>query len=470
MRSFYRLPLGAATVIAFLAIPSSSTARLTPDDNVVLRWNASLLQAVSSTRFAPMLAARALAVAHTCMYDAWAAYDSTAVGVHWSASLRRPPGEWTDENKSEAVSFAAHAALVDLFPTQTALFDGMLTELGYGSPGQAGLVGISACQAVLAFRHHDGSNQLGDLHAGAYSDYTDYTPVNSVDVIVDPNHWQPLPTATGPQRYVTPHWGHVVPFALTSLASVMPPPPPLYPHGTYIRETNQILHLSATLDDRSKTIAEYWADGPGSVTPPGHWNVFAESISHRDAHSLDQDVKLFFALGNALLDSSIAAWECKRHFDFVRPVTAIHFLRADKPIRAWAGPGLGTRVIDGSEFRSYIPTPAFPDYVSGHSTLSAASAEILRAFTGSDQFGASVTIAAGSSVIEPGITPSSPTTLAWRTFAEAADQAGLSRRYGGIHFESADLNGRAMGRRVGQIVWEKSNRYWHGESGAPSTP
>jgi Domain of unknown function (DUF6851)/VCPO second helical-bundle domain len=431
-------------------------------DNVVVQWNQVLLEAVRNTRFAPMLTARALAVTHTCMYDAWAAYDPVADGVHWPISLRQPAGEHTDANKAEAISLAAYAALVDLFPSQRSLFDALLSSLGYLTPGTAGAVGLTACQAVLDFRHVDGSNQLGDLHPGSYSDYTGYMPVNTVDAIYDPNRWQPLATAAGSQQFLTPHWGLVRPFALTSLEDIRPAPPPLYPDGNYIQETNQILHFSAKLDDRSKMIAEYWADGPASVTPPGHWNLFAQAVSRRDAHGLDEDVKMFFALGNALLDASIAVWDCKVFFDFARPVTAIRFLYGGKPVRAWAGPGLGTELIDGNQFRSYIPTPPFAEYVSGHSAFSAASAEILASFTGSDLLGSSVTFTPGSSTIESGITPTQPVTLSWATFSEAADEAGLSRRLGGIHFQSGDLASRALGRRVGQVVWSKSSRFFEG--------
>jgi hypothetical protein len=431
-------------------------------DSVVVEWNRVLLQAVRNTRFAPILTARALAVTHTCMYDAWAAYDPVADGVHWPTSLRQPTAEDTDANKAEAVSFAAHVALVDLFPSETSLFDSLLSSLGYATPGPAGVVGVTACQAVLDFRHVDGSNQLGDLHPGSYSDYTGYMPVNTVDTIYDPNRWQPLATAAGSQQFLTPHWGLVRPFALTSLEDVRPAPPPLYPHGNYIQELNQILHFSARLDDRSKIIAEYWSDGPASATPPGHWNLFAQAVSRRDGYTVDDDVKMFFTLGNALLDTSIAVWDCKRFFDFVRPVTAIRFFYGGKPIRAWAGPGLGTRLLDGGQFRSYIPTPPFAEYVSGHSAFSAASAEILALFTGSDFFGFSVTFAPGSSSIEPGITPSETVMLSWATFSEAADEAALSRRLGGIHFQSGDLAARALGRYVGQLVAGKARQFFEG--------
>ncbi len=155
----------------------------------------------------------------------------------------------------------------------------------------------------------------------------------------------------------------------------------------------------------------------------------------------------------------------KRFFDYVRPITAIRFLYGGKPIRAWAGPGLGYRLMDGNQFRSYISTPPFAEYVSGHSAFSAASAEILASFTGSDRFGSSVRFAPGSSTIEAGITPATTIALSWATFSEAADEAALSRRLGGIHFESGDLFARALGRDVGELVWNQSSRFFDGTAG-----
>jgi len=195
----------------------------------------------------------------------------------------------------------------------------------------------------LNYRHTDGSNQLGDLHPGAYSDYTGYVPVNTVDMLNDSNKWQPLLVNGVPQKWLLPQWGLVRPFALTSGAQfrdfILAQGPALYPHGSYRKQAIEVLHLSTRLDDTAKVIAEYWADGPGSATPPGHWDIFAQEISRRDGHTIDDDVKMFFILGNALMDSSIAVWDCKRAADSIRPVSAIRFLFGGKPIRAWAGPG-----------------------------------------------------------------------------------------------------------------------------------
>ena len=128
-------------------------------------------------------------------------------------------------------------------------------------------------------------------------------------------------------------------------------------------------------------------------------------------------------------------------------------------VRSWAGPYQGTKLIDGATWFPYqpttFPTPPFPEYSSGHSNFSAAGAEILKRFTHADRFGASVTLPAGSSRVEPGAVPRRDLMLSWSTFSDAADQAGISRRYGGIHFEQGDLDARAT-------TWERARDYWEG--------
>lgn len=455
-------------------------------DNAVLLWNTAALDAIAATRTSPIVAARALAILHTCIYDAWAAYDVTAVGTRLGDVFRRPPPERTPANRVVAISFAAHAALIDLFPTQSAPLDAQLADLvpsagavlGHSGPrtrieGDCPPpqptpmeIGLLAARAVLDDRHGDGSNQLGDLHPGAYSDWTGYVPVNDPDHIRDPNRWQPLRVPDGHggfvvQQYVGPHWGLVQPFALAQGGLLRPDGPRVLPYDAdeYRAQNEQILEYSAGLTDAQKVMAEYWADNPGTATPPGHWSLFAQFVSRRDCNSLGDDVRLFFALGNALLDASICCWDCKRTFDSVRPITAVHYLFRGQLVRAWRGPGLGPGLIDGADWQPYQPatvvTPPFAEYFSGHSTFSAAAAEILKRFTRSDVFGASHTTPAGSSIVEPGITPHEPVTLFWPTFSDASDQAGLSRRYGGIHFAEADIGGRVLGRIVAGHVWRR---------------
>ncbi|MDB6058069.1 MAG: motif putative anchor domain protein [Verrucomicrobiales bacterium] len=452
-------------------------AKITVADSLVTDWNAATLQAIRITKPGPPMVSRMLAIVQTCEYDAWVAYDANAIGTRLGTTLKRPSNERTEANKEKAISYAAYRAIVDLFPTQKPMADSLMVSMGF-DPNDTTTdtstptgIGNVAAAAVLEFRHHDGANQLGDLHAGAYSDYTGYTPVNTPDQINDPNRWQPLRVSDGHggfiiQKFVAPFWSQVIPFAMPTGSAFRPEPPIRYPNGRYIAQAEALIHLSETLDDRTKTIAEYWADGPNSELPPGHWNLFAQFVSKRDHLSIDDDVKLFFSLDNAMFDASIAVWECKRVYDSERPITAIRYLKKGKKIRAWAGPFQGVKVINGEDWNPYqaatVVTPGFAEYCSGHSAFSAAGAEVLKQFTSSDIFNYSVTIPAGSSKVEPGAVPARDLTLGWTTFSEAADQAGMSRRYGGIHFEQGDLNSRILGRQIGNACFAHAQRYWTG--------
>src|SRR5262245_12348598 len=177
---------------------------------------------------------------------------------------------------------------------------------------------------------------------------------------------------------------------------------------------------------------------------------------------------MYSAPANGLLASSMAVRQCKRTHDSVRPITAIRYLFKGQRVKAWGGPFRGSHYIFGEDWQPYQPasfiTPPFGEYVSGHSAFSMASAEILKSFTGSDDFGASVSLPAGSSRIEPGLTPASDITLKWETFTGAAEEASLSRLYGGIHFTDGNAYGRIMGRKIGAEVWKKSQAYFQGQA------
>ncbi len=442
--------------------------------SAVIDWNNAILEAIRITHPGPPQVARMLAVSHTCMYDAWAAYDANAMGTRFGGTLRRPVEEWTDANKTKAINYAAYRALVDLFPSEKPVFDAKMASLGYNSISNTNNaatpegVGNVACKAVLDFRHADGSNQLGDLAPGAYSDYTGYQPMNTPDAISDPNHWQPLRLGGVTQNFIAPHWGNVVPFALKSLHQYKIKAPAKAGSNDYLEQAKEVLSYSASLTDTQKVIAEYWADGPKSELPPGHWCLFIKYVSGRDGYNIDKDAKVFFAMTNALLDASVWSWGIKRQYDSIRPVSAIHYLFNGQPVNAWAGPYLGTQSIPGESWRPYqaatVVTPPFPEYLSGHSTFSAAAAEVLKRFTGSDVFGGSVKISAGTSRVEPGVVPANDVTLSWATFTDAADEAGISRRYGGIHFQDADLEGRRVGRMIGAAALKKANSLFNPHS------
>jgi hypothetical protein len=442
-------------------------------DNVVLQWDEELLQAVRALPPGPTVTARAIHVVHTAIFDAWAAYDPKARGTRLGTKLRQPAAERTLANKNKAISFAAYTTLVDLFPARRFDFAEQMAALGYVSDGSdtssAANVGTTAAQAVIDYCHTDGSNQLN-----GYADTTGYRPVNTGDVVVDPWRWQPLrvPLGGGPeQRATTPHWPKVKGFALRSPFQFTTPGPDRLQSGFDPKHIDNLLDLTSNLSDRQKVSAEYWADGPRSEFPPGHWALIAQVLSRKRGHSLDTDAKLFFALGNALLDASIAAWASKYKWDFVRPITAIRSRYKGKPVTSWLGPYQGYGTVPGERWIPYqapsVVTPPFPEYVSGHSTFSSAAAAILAKFTGSDAFGAGVTIEAGTSLFEPRTdtqvgTPAADTVLSWPTLTAAAKDAGLSRRLGGIHFQDGDEHGYNLGQRVGGNVLSLTMGYVNG--------
>ncbi len=462
-----------------LSAPSGAT--------VVVDWNNSALAEIRLARLGPPIVARALAISHTCMYDAWAAYDARAVGAVLGDSLRRPLSEQNDANKAKAVSFAAYRCLLNLFPAGAARLETTMLGLGY-DPNDFSTdvttpqgIGNAAASAVIDSRRNDGANQYGDLAPGAYADYTGYAPLNPPLAFctpqtvgpcppntTDPNHWQPLISDTGStQTFIAPFWERVKPFALTSASQFDTQPPPNYLQGTtnYAADVDEALRYSSELDLNRKVIVEYWADGPASELPPGHWGLFAQYVSQRDQNTIDKDVKMFFAMHNASFDAGIVAWHQKRRFDGVRPITAVRSLRQGTPVFAWGGPGRPSELIDGEKWIPYNPgsnlTPAFPGYISGHSTFSSASATVLRSFTGSDNFGFSTVIPPDFGRVEPGIPPV-PTALSYTTFSAATAEAGQSRLYGGIHFADDNTIGQTVGALVGAQAWAKAQFLFNG--------
>jgi hypothetical protein len=298
------------------------------------------------------------------------------------------------------------------------------------------------------------------------------TPLEGIPA---PGNWQPLSyfDAAGVLRtpaFVGAAWERVKPFALASGSQYRPGPPAAFGSVEFEEQARRIVEVQAGLSEEQKVIAEYWADGPNSELPPGHWQLFAIYVSERDGHTDDQDAKMFFALSNALADAAIAAWDAKRAYDSVRPITAVRYLMHGQTITGYGplGPSGGLRQIPGEAWVPYqpltFPTPPFPEHVSGHSTFSAAAAEVLKRFTGSDSFGASYVKPAGAMVLEPGL-PGRDLTLSWATFSAAAEQAGMSRIYGGIHFDNGNNAGRTLGQQVGLQALAKAQAFWLGQAG-----
>jgi len=443
----------------------------------------------------PTVGSRMLAIVVTAMYDAWSAYDDKAVGTRLGDKLRRPPAERTLANKEKAVAYATYRALLDLFPEDAAWLAGQISRYGLDpndistellSP--AG-VGNTAAAAVIDYRHHDGANQLGD-EAGSpgvpYSDYTYYKPINSWDRIKDPDCWQPIQFDDGKggkvtPGFLTPHWYRMKPYALKRSDQFRPPPPPKVGSEQMRREVDEVLAFSASLTLEQKAVVEFMRDGPRSTGQSGHWLRFAQDVSRRDRYNIDQDVKLFFAVGNVAMDAFIAAWEAKRFYDTSRPWTLVRHYHAGKKVMCWGGPGRGSVIRPAEEWHPYSPstfiTPPFPGYVSGHSTVSAACAKTLELFTGSDNFGETERRIAGSltevgfapnimQMIEGKLTSDVPLTaeivLQLPTFSAMAKMAGISRVMGGYHIQADNLAGLDLGHKVAMYDWPQTQAFFNG--------
>jgi membrane-associated phospholipid phosphatase len=235
--------------------------------------------------------------------------------------------------------------------------------------------------------------------------------------------WVPTPPAFLP--YLLPQWGFVRPFAMNSSSQFRPPGPPSLDSQQYAADYEEVKELGAavgsTRTEDQTEIALFWADGAGTETPPGHWNSIAQIIADAQGNTLEENARLFALLNIAMADAAICAWDAKYTFDFWRPVTAI----------AFAEPQL--------DWMSFIVTPPFPDYTSGHSTFSAAAAAVLPLFYGTED----LPFTTGSDFL-PGVYRSFSTCL------DAAEEAAVSRIYGGIHFRSASEDGLQAGISIGQ--------------------
>ena len=491
-----------------------------PSPTVSVRWDRALQDAIIEDESGPTIASRAIAMVHTAIYDAWAAGDETADGVHYEADV-----EWSEARIGEAMSHAAHATLLALFPEQTARFDEKLRELGLepGADTEEAALGRAAAEALLASRMEDGANQANS-YAAPTDEHGDpiYAVVNGgPGTMVDIERWTPENVPIDPedvdpeQTFLTPQWGSVTPFGLDTGDQHRPEAPePFFliegasldmygavvtlPDGStvplgrdlvgtvinpvFIAQAERVVEASAELTDEHKLIAEFWEDGAGTSFPPGNAMIQAQFVSAREDHSQAEDAAFFMAMGNAQLDAGIAAWDAKKHFDYARPVRVIRELgrlgligtpgvdeltgEQGNVIQAWGGPDLGTRTILAENWLPYQPpggdpSPPFAEYVSGHSTFSAAGAEILRLFSRSDVFGGAVTFRPGESRFED-TTPTDELTLRWETFTEAADQSGISRIYGGIHFDDGNVNGLALGRAVARETFEAALGFMQG--------
>lgn len=498
--------LGSTSAFAFEKTERVNPARRDFQKSAAYQWLDVALEATAREheRVAPRptVGSRMLMIITTAMYDAWAAYDDKAVGTVLGDKLRRPPSERTLANKEKAVAYACYRAMLFVFPEDASWITEQMKKRGL-DPADATTdlskpqgVGNTAAAAVAEYRRQDGANQFGDELGSSgkpYSDYTFYRPVNTVDKIIDPDCWQPITFQladgkTATPGYLTPHWYRVKPVALERADQFRPPPPPKVGSEQLKKEVDEVLMYNASLSPEQKAIVEFMRDGPRSTGQSGHWLRFAQAVSRRDKYNLDQDVKLYFAVGAVAFDAFIAAWEAKRFYDSSRPWTLVRYYYKGQNVMGWAGPGKGVVEMPAEQWHPYSPynfiTPPFPGYVSGHSTVSAASAKVLELFTGSDRFGEVEKRRAGElteaeyecKIIQTrlGQSPKEAkltceVALDLPTFTATAEMAGISRVMGGYHIQADNIAGLDLGRKVANYVFPKFKTYFDGTAGKSET-
>jgi hypothetical protein len=470
-----------------------------PDPTAAYRWLEIVLEAsarsVDRIGARPPILAREMAIALTAMYDAWAAFDATAVGTRLGGALRRPAHERTPANVEQAIGYATYRALLYVYPEDTPWLAARMREAGL-DPGNtttdrstpAG-VGNVAAAAVIAYRRHDGANQHGDEvgSSGApYSDYTYYEPRNPRDRIADPDRWQEIPFDDGKGGsvylgFLTPHWYRVKPFALERSDQFRPGPCPKVGTPELAKDVAQCVEYNGNLTLEQKAIVEFMRDGPRSTGQSGHWLRFAQDVSRRDRNDLERDVQLFFSVANVVSDAFIACWEAKRHYDTSRPWTLVRHLYGTQKISGYRGPCKGVSSIGADRWHPYSPaafvTPPFPGYPSGHSSASGAAARMLALLTGSDRYEAVAFRNAGelteadcelrlmqarNGTPFTGGPTSTRVKLELPTFSATAEMAGISRVMGGYHIQADNVAGLALGRQLADYSWPRYRAYFEG--------
>lgn len=410
MRSVVSLAMGVAALTALAGRASADT---------VTDWNFQSLEAIRLTGTPPPRAARALAIVSTSVYDAVNSIDRT----HFPYMVNTVAAAGTD--KQAASIAAASTSLSALFPTLAANFATLRsTQLAAipDSPGKAAgiALGDNIATTIFTARSADGSGASPPAYTGG-------TGIGQ---------WRPTPPANA--AGLLPHWGTVTPFAMTAPGQFAPAAPPAVNSPAYTAAYNEVMALGrATGSPRTAEqtdIARAWAFGGNTITPPGAWNRIATTLSTQRNFSISENARMFAMLNVAEADAAIACWEAKYATSMWRPITAIVEGNAD-----------GNNDTTGdAAWTSLLTTPNHPTYTSGHSTFSRAAAAILAGILGTDAINVSFQ---GDNGIIRNLT----------SLDAAANEAGLSRIYGGIHFSFDNTEGQLCGQQIAN--WVMANHF-----------
>jgi membrane-associated phospholipid phosphatase len=417
--------LGTAAVLAasaYARTPHKSVASAPAPRHVVRKfesgqpvidWNQILLSIVNTPGAQPanIQPTRNFAIVHAAIYDAVDAIDRThepyLIDIHAPRSA----------SETATADAAAHTALVGLYPAQQSMLDTDYTaELAKVADGPAKDQGVKVGEQVatdlLAIRANDGSN---------------VTPPPFVPGTA-PGDFRPTPPNFPTAVFTT--WGQVTPFVLDTASQFRSPPPPALTSNAYANAINEVQSLgsatSTTRTPEQTEIGKFW-------NPPiqNFWNQIADEVAAAHHSDLPTTARLFAALNLSFADSAIAFYDAKYTYQLWRPVSAIQLADTD---------GNPNTIADPNWLPLAGNTPADPSYPGAHSTISAAGADVLATFYGDNQ-PFSVT-----SPALPGVTRS------FDSFSAAAEEAGISRIYAGVHTRLDHIAGLTLGHDVANFV------------------
>ena len=433
-----------------------------------------VLQDVSASAGDASLILRFTTLLTNAWFDATAPYHPTAIGVYQRFDHR--VSEEGDQGKNVALLYASYQVLMSLLPHRKATWDGIMSAAGLDSSLQSLDAttpegkGFLAGRAVVEARQNDGMNQLGNegdqaYHRLPYADYTNYAPKNSAYVLRFPSRWQPAIVTNGQglfkvQQFVTPQLRHVPPYSYDDPAAFRAPTPfnsKIWNIQGYRQQAQDVLAASANLTEDQKLKSEFFDNKFNSL---GFSAVYAAQTNQL---SLLEFVHLDFLVNLAAFDTSIAIWKEKFRHDAVRPFSAIGFLWGGQPVTAWGGPGNGTvDDMPANQWTSYLNVADHPEYPSASASFCAAHALAARAYLGSDALNWSIPAPAGSSLVEPGVTPAIDTQITFATWTDFETDCGDSRVWAGVHFPDSVPAGQAIGRDIAELVVAFVNQHIDG--------
>ena len=422
--------MAALVSLAWLGSLAAAAAQTDPRQ-VILNWNQMVLQLTRHTAtYSPPVASRTYAYLGVAAYEAIASgsdkLQTLAGQLNGLTLVPQREGGTTYDNAvvlEATMSAVIHQMFDNTGPTGQRAFDALQTKLGKQTADGVAADVVARSQAygaavaahILAWAENDGGGTV--VNMGFPTDYK----LNPV-----PGHWVPTNTIVQQQAPLLPAWGKNRTFAMPADLDCKVPPPPAYsedPSSEFYKQAKEVYDTKNSLTPDQTAIARFWSDDPMlSWTPPGHWVSIVMQLVQRDDVPLDKTVDILARLSVAEADAFIGCWQTKYQYDLIRPLSYIK------------------RVID-PKWETLINTPPFPEYTSGHSVASAAAALVLTSIFG-DNFAFD-----DNTDQADGLAPRK-----FASFWEAANQAGMSRLYGGIHYRAAIESGLAQGRCIGAFA------------------